>query len=306
LGASSTLALMAAVDPSVTGGNHVGGDGGNGGKTYDPVELGLPHETTDGERTGFTFYGNESVHVFVATSDVLGHYGIAESSVEPDTDLLTSHESLEGYELIPIRTEDGWKPTVQEVALPTYTSNATTLITATAMTELELTAVPTGWLLTLDHPVTQEEKATARTGAADAGLRSETRPTAADLVTLRTLVTAGGVALALAVLGMTVGLIRSETAQDLSTLAATGASSRIRRSITAATAAALALVGGLMGTAAAYLVLVAWHRRDLSVLTPIPALALLALVVGLPLIAWTAGWLLGGREPATIARRRLE
>ena len=115
------------------------------------------------------------------------------------------------------------------------------------------------------------------------------------------MVTAAGILLALAVLAMTVGLIRSETAQDLSTLAATGASSGIRRTITAATAASLALIGGVMGTVGAYLVLIAWHRRDLSVLSPVPIVTLLALVVGLPAIAWVVGWLLGGREPG-IAR----
>ena len=145
-----------------------------------------------------------------------------------------------------------------------------------------------------------------RTLAAQGGLSIETRPTTADLAPLRLAVTSGGIALALAVLAMTVGLIRSETAPDLSTLAATGASSRVRRTITAATAGSLGLIGGLTGTAGAYLTLVVWHRHDLSVLNPAPLTALLALVVGLPVIAWAVGWLLGGREPHVLARRRLE
>jgi len=112
--------------------------------------------------------------------------------------------------------------------------------------------------------------------------------------------------LALAVLAMTVGLIRSETAPDLSTLAATGASSGVRRTITAATAGSLGLLGGLFGTAGAYITLVAWYRRDLSVLDPAPLTTIVALVVGLPVVAWAVGWLLGGREPQSLARRRLE
>jgi putative ABC transport system permease protein len=71
--------------------------------------------------------------------------------------------------------------------------------------------------------------------------------------------------LALAVLAMTVGLIRSETAGDLRTLTATGASSGTRRTLTAATAAALALLGGILGTAGAYLALIAWHWHDLAI-----------------------------------------
>jgi putative ABC transport system permease protein len=44
-----------------------------------------------------------------------------------------------------------------------------------------------------------------------------------------------GAPLALAILAMTVGLIRSERAGDLRTLTATGATSRIRRTLTGAT-----------------------------------------------------------------------
>ena len=63
-----------------------------------------------------------------------------------------------------------------------------------------------------------------------------------------------------AVLAMTVGLIRSETAADLRVLSATGASGRTRRMLTGATAGALALLGALLGTAAAYLGIIAWNR----------------------------------------------
>jgi putative ABC transport system permease protein len=111
---------------------------------------------------------------------------------------------------------------------------------------------------------------------------------------------------ALGVLGMTVGLIRSETANDLRTLSATGASSTTRRTLTGATAAALALLGALLGTAGAYLALLAWHRSNLEPLTNVPATDLVVILVGLPLIAGLAGWLLAGREPRGIARRPVE
>ncbi len=105
---------------------------------------------------------------------------------------------------------------------------------------------------------------------------------------------------------MTVGLIRSEAANDLRTLAATGASSTTRRSITAATAGALALLGAVLGTAGAYAALLAWHRSDLSPLGHVPVVNLVVILVGLPLIATAAGWLLAGGEPSVIARRPLE
>ncbi len=75
--AKSTLALEAAVDTEMRGGNHVGDGGSAGVPTYDTVEFGIPHEVSEGGRSGTEFYGNESIHVFVATSEVLSHYGIA-------------------------------------------------------------------------------------------------------------------------------------------------------------------------------------------------------------------------------------
>ena len=58
--------------------------------------------------------------------------------------------------------------------------------------------------------------------------------------------------IALGVLAMSVGLIRSESAGDLRTLAAIGASGRTRRAITSATAGALALLGAVLGSAVAF------------------------------------------------------
>jgi putative ABC transport system permease protein len=105
---------------------------------------------------------------------------------------------------------------------------------------------------------------------------------------------------------MTVGLIRSETANDLRTLTATGASSTTRRSITGATAAALALLGAILGVGGAYAALLAWHRSDLTPLGRVPIVNLVLILAGLPLIAAVGGWLLAGREPPVITRRPLE
>jgi putative ABC transport system permease protein len=100
--------------------------------------------------------------------------------------------------------------------------------------------------------------------------------------------------------------IRSETANDLRTLAATGATPNTRRNLTAATAGALALLGGVLGTAGAYGALLVWYRSDLHRLSQVPIANLLVILAGLPLIAVTAGWLLAGREPAALSRRPLQ
>ncbi len=67
--------------------------------------------------------------------------------------------------------------------------------------------------------------------------------------------------LALGVLAMTVGLIRAEAAGDIRTLTATGATSTIRRAVTASTAGGLAVLGALLGTVGAYLGLSAGYLR---------------------------------------------
>jgi putative ABC transport system permease protein len=98
---------------------------------------------------------------------------------------------------------------------------------------------------------------------------------------------------------MTVGLIRSETARDLRTLTATGARRRTRRALTAATAGSLALVGAVIGSAAAYLALLAWYHREAHWLTHVPVVDLAAILIGLPVVAYAGGWLLAGKEPPT-------
>ena len=115
--------------------------------------------------------------------------------------------------------------------------------------------------------------------------------------------------LALGILGMSVGLVRSEAARDLRTLTATGASSRTRRTITAATAGALAFTGAVIGIVGGYLAAIGFFRSNqldgLSSLTSVPVANLLFILVGMPLIAAVLGWLLAGRDPAGIARQPL-
>ena len=120
-----------------------------------------------------------------------------------------------------------------------------------------------------------------------------------------------GIVLALGVLAMSVGLIRSETARDLRTLTATGASGATRRTITAVTAGALGFVGAVLGTVAGYIALSGWFRSSelnggLSALARVPWFNLFLLVVVMPLAAAALGWLLAGREPSGIATRPTE
>ena len=306
LGAVASAPLEAAVKVTSDSGGHGVEVGGTGVPSHDPAQLGLPIAVTNEGRPGIEYRGEDAINLYVVTPELLQFVGLAATDVGSGVDLVSSHTDLSKYDLIPYDRGGTWVPVIQHAALPTYTSDPTTLITSRAMDALGLVAVPMGWIVQLDHAVTSDDRAAALAAARAGGLRIETRPLQSDLDRLRLEIMLGGLALAIAVLAMTAGLIRSETSSDLATLAATGAGSGIRRTLTAATAGALAVVGGILGTAGAYAVLLVWYRHELSVLTPVPWLSLALAVLGLPAAAWMVGWLVSGREPDSMTRRRLE
>jgi putative ABC transport system permease protein len=269
--------------------------------------------------------------VYVATPQLLRAFGIKASSVDPAADILSMRPGLSGIsgmQLVYGNYYSGGQPqgplsfpcpasdcranpVIQEVsALPSGTSAPNTVITSHAIHELGLHAITSGWLIQSPHPPTAAQITNARLTAAAAGMSIETRssiPTSAEIINWAT---AFGIFLALAILAMSVGLIRSETASDLRTLAATGASGSTRRMLTATTAGALGLLGAVVGTVAAYIAAVAFARSNsldgLSSLRYVPVTNLLIIVVGMPLIAAVAGWLLAGREPSGIAHQPIE
>jgi putative ABC transport system permease protein len=295
LGTHDVLPLQAAVAP---GDIEVGGIEGPGGLV--PAAVAKVTRVADGFRaTDFT-------PLYIATPDLLAHYGIDSASVDPDADILTSRTDLTGYQVIAGGPGVMDHPKMQTLPLPAYSSAPQTLITPHAIQTLGLHTVAAGWVVQTPQPLTSAQIGAARKLAAGVGVAIETTTSQQSVTRFRDQVTGVGMLVVLGVLAMTVGLIRSETAGDLRTLAATGATSTTRRTITGATAGALALLGALLGTAGAYVALVAWHRSNLHPLRHVPFLNLLAIVVGLPLVAAVGGWLLAGREPPAIARRPLD
>jgi putative ABC transport system permease protein len=290
------VAFEAAVNPNTP---RVPGIGNRqGGKV--PASLVKVAPVSDGFSVDFV------APLYVATPSLLAHYGIKASDVGPTTDVLTSRSDLAALQLVVGNPRDAFNPKVQIVDLPRYSSAPNALITTQAVEAHGLQVVDAGWLIETTAPLTTAQIDAARRLAAAAGLSIETRSVPHSLRTLRNVTTAVGIAFALAVLAMTVGLIRSETSNDLRTLAATGAGSTTRRTITGATAGALAVLGALLGTGGAYLALVAWHHRNLHPQRHVPAANLALIVIGLPAVATAAGWLLAGREPPVMARRPLE
>jgi putative ABC transport system permease protein len=260
--------------------------------------------------------------LYVATPALLRYIGIDPSSVHPSTDFLADPSVDTGELVVPVvrptkRFEITEVPVtnVQRIGSrklfgsPSGESGDLALasfITLGGLRRLGFRQVSSGWIVESGRPLTGEQVGDARALAADNGLAIETRRESTSFATTKAIAIAAGALLALAILAMTVGLIRSESAGDLRTLTATGATSRIRRSLTAATAGALALLGALLGVAGAYLALAATYSDDLGYLGRIPVLPLVLMVVGVPLAAAAAGWLLAGRQPPAIARPAIE
>ncbi|HEX5289361.1 MAG TPA: FtsX-like permease family protein, partial [Streptosporangiaceae bacterium] len=282
------------------------------------IELDQPNAHLDHRGAGRSWSGP----LYVATPQLLQAFGIKASDVNPDADILTARPGLSGISRMQL-VDDGSgqggtcpgqclaNPEIQEVgALPSGTSGPNTVITEHAIHALGLHTSVSGWLVQTPHPPTAAQITDARLTASAAGMTIETKSSTPSSAEILNYATAFGIALALGILAMTIGLIRSETASDLRTLAATGASSFTRRELTAATAFALALGGAVLGTVAAYVAAVgyAWDNPldGLSELSSVPARQLLFIVVGMPVVAAVVGWLLAGREPAAMSRQPLE
>jgi putative ABC transport system permease protein len=274
------------------------------GAPPDAIQANLVHEiSVPGHGKGW----NHVATPYVATPAVLALYRIQDGEIAAGSAILSSRHDLGRVELGTGFTADFRPVTVQpSTRLPSFDSAPNTLITPEAMAASGYTAVPVGWLIQAPHALTAAQIADAQHRAAVVAITVETR-TGPDhsLQNLRTYSTAAGLLVALGVLTMTVGLIRSETARDLRTLAATGASSTTRRSLNAASAAALALLGGILGTATAYLALIAWHWHDIGYLGSPPYRELAVLILGLPAVAAAGAWLFG-RTPVSLGRRPLE
>jgi putative ABC transport system permease protein len=280
---------------------------------------------------------NFSGPVYLATPALLRAFGITAGQVSPSADILTMRPGFAGISKMQLvygnfygqAAQSGTgeqlgltsfpcpkgtclaNPSIQTVgALPPGTSAPNTVITQHAVSALHLRPFASGWLVQAAHPPTAAQISNARVAAAAAGLTIETRSSIPSVAAITGWATAAGILLALCILAMSIGLIRSETASDLRILTATGATGPTRRMITAATAGTLGLVGAVLGTAAGYLGTVAWFRDSpqdgLSALVNVPVWNLAIILAGLPLAAWAAGWLLAGREPAAIGRRPIE
>ena len=277
---------------------------------------------------------NFSGNVYVATPQLLAAYGIKASQIAPGTDFLTMRPGLAGLphmEMLwhngavsdasnpPTPGSDGGpsctlgndcvaSPPIQTVsALPGGTAAPNTVITEYAVRTYHMQPQLSGWLIQAPAPLTAAQLNAARQLRRPYQVTVEIATYYPSLSDFTDRAIAAGIVIALSVLAMSVGLIRSETAPDLRTLTATGASGATRRAITAATAAALGLLGAILGMAGAVIAGMAWTHSGLTATAGgVPVTDIVILLIGLPLVAAAGGWLLAGREPPAIARQPIE
>ena len=252
--------------------------------------------------------------LYVATPQLLATYGIEASQISPGSDILTMRPGLAGLPHLFMSwstsaSQPGLvSPVIQTIGgLPSGTSAPNTVITEQAVSRYHMTLSLNGWLIQAPAPLTPAQINTARQLALTYGVTVETQAGALRLREISDGATALGVVIAFGVLAMSVGLIRSETAPDMRTLTATGASATTRRAITAATAAALGFLGAILGVAGAVIACLAWAHSNLyAMFGDVPLSDVLILLAGLPLVAAVGGWLLAGREPEVISRQPLD
>jgi putative ABC transport system permease protein len=249
--------------------------------------------------------GRECVNItpYVATPQLLRFLRVDQARVGPGTDVVTSRKDNAVFPVLTQKERSQFRPAFLRFHGPAYTSLPTAAVTTAALAKLHLGQARAGWIIQSDARLTERQISQARQIAAAAGVSIETRTDESAFGDIRTGATIIGMLLALGILAMTAGLIRSEAAADLRTLTATGATQGIRRTLTATTAGALALLGAILGVGGGCLGLLAVYRHDLATFGRVPIAFPLAICLGTPLVAAVAGWLLAGREPPAIARR---
>jgi putative ABC transport system permease protein len=261
--------------------------------------------------------------LWVATPALLKAFGISPSQLNPAADVLTVRALLPSTgnlilvsgsylsQLPNTPCPAGMciqNPVIQEVSkLPAGTAMPNTVITEGAVKALHETIVGVGWLIQAPSALTAVQVNAARQAAVGLGATIESKSGQLSLGEISNGATIGGLLLALGVLAMTVGLIRSETVSDLRTLTAAGAGARTRRALTGVTACVIAFLGAALGVAGGSLAVFVWGHADLATtFADVPWSDIGLLVIGMPLIGGTAAWLLSGRQPSAVSRQSLE
>ena len=257
--------------------------------------------------------------LFVATPALLKAFGISPSALNPHADVLTVRAQL------PSSGASRWSAARTSARRRTPRARPGLCIQNPVIQEVEQAAgrrppcrtpssprarsgrwarraVPVGWLIQAPTALTAVQVNAARQAALGLGATIETKSGQLSLGEISNGATIGGLLLALGVLAMTVGLIRSETTGDLRTLTAAGAGARTRRALTGVTAGVLAFLGAALGTVAGLPrgARVGARQPD-ETFGNVPWTDIGLLVIGMPLIG--ARRRVAARRPPAVRRR---
>lgn len=310
----------AEVRKQVAAGTHLGATlGARADVALYAVDANIDHDAAGRNFTG---------PLYLATPSLLAAFHITPSMYSADADVLTMRPGLDQVGNLVLNVGNGGGPgpsgppcppsscddhlVIDEVGnLPSGTSAPNTVITEHAATTLHIQSVIAGWLLVFPHALSASQIESARSIAAASNLSIETKSSAPTASEINGWATTIGTLLALAILLMSLGLLRAETASDLRTFAAAGATGYTRRLLAATTAGSLALIGALTGMVVGYLTVIAFlngspNGDSVSELSNVPARDLLILAVAFPLVAFAIGWVTSARAPRQLAQRPLE
>src|SRR5262249_43618551 len=151
---------------------------------------------------------------------VLRYLGIDPRTIRPGTDFLVDRTVTAKGLFVPSMTGRRFAAVtnVQKIDVGRHLFGADSgrkpanFVTLDALRRHGWTQIPAGWLVDSSRPLTTAQVADARDAAAKAGLTIEVRRKGNPPTAVMAIATAAGALLALAILALTVGLIRGESA----------------------------------------------------------------------------------------------
>lgn len=238
--------------------------------------------------------------VWVATPELLVAWGLDGALADSTADLLGPAGEVEFA--WPARPQAAGQPsappadppTVQTVAVPDHRDVSPYWIPRSRLAAHGLVGRTAGWAIHAPAPLTVSQRDQLRR-AAGATLIVETTVARESTRSVRMVAWLGGGVIAMSILAISLALLRSETAEERSVLAAVGAPLRTRRRITAATAALLSGAGVALAIPTGYLALIGLLGNPTAGYGFVVPWQTLAIVVpGVPLLATAGAWLFGG------------
>lgn len=238
--------------------------------------------------------------VWVATPELLAAWKLDPALAERDELLGPKRADLR------VGSPNGWSSEVTEpieFGLPQHPGAAPYWIPEGAIASRKLATVTVGWAIVARSSITSSQRAALRSANADMFSLDLPDPPGSE-ASIRLVASLIAYGAGLAVLAMTVGLIRSEAKDEKRILAAVGAPARTQRWIAGATAGLLSVAGSILAVPIGLCFLLAMTSNP-SGKNPftVPWRNLTVIPLGIPLIAIIGACVLTSTRTAYEARK---